>query len=90
MEGQPKGGTPLQWFDLVSRDLASIEGWTKVVSNKPQWREESSSIHPQGEEWNGMVCMRMCMCVSTLPVVYIYVCTPVPIIGYMHTNVNSY
>ena len=36
---RPRGGTPLQWTDLVSRDLVGIEGWMQVAHDKPQWCE---------------------------------------------------
>ena len=36
---RPRGGAPLRWIDLVTKDLKGIEDWREVVHNQPRWRE---------------------------------------------------
>ena len=36
---RPRGGAPLRWIDLVTKDLKGIGDWREVVHNQPQWRE---------------------------------------------------
>ena len=82
---RPRGRTPLQWIDLVSRDLVSIESWMQVAHDKPQWCE---AIRPY-PTYILMRTRRMklgCVCVSTL----VYAHVSLHIIGHMHTNVLSY
>lgn len=36
---RPRGGTPLRWIDLITKDLVGIQDWREVVHNQSQWRE---------------------------------------------------
>ena len=38
-KARPRGGAPLRWIDLVTKDLKGIEDWRVVVHNQPRWRE---------------------------------------------------
>ena len=35
---RPTGGAPLHCCDLISRDLLNITNWTKIITDRQQWR----------------------------------------------------